>query len=80
MKVKFLIEESEDEDGNIKSTWKDMHIKEDLIIGFYIPDVEINRKDKSVNVVFGGLCWTFKQEKHLLDYLYANIYEYEPKK
>lgn len=62
MKVQLNIDDGE------KETFHDFYINPDYIIGYFITITEEDEED-CVNIYFAGYQMTFKQEKHLVDYL-----------
>jgi len=68
MTVKFLVENSENED---ECEWRDMHINPSMICAWYLPDEDEDtyHLGASVNVDIGGIRYTMKQEPILQEYL-----------
>ena len=64
MRVRFLIENEESEE----SEWRDFWIDNNLISGFYMPNL-IEGEPDCINVLYDGAFMTFKQEADLVKYL-----------
>lgn len=62
MTVKFLVLGEDLDEDNVE--WRDLHIDESKIIGWYLPD-ELD----SINVLMNGNTYTFKLEDNIKDYL-----------